>query len=95
MQNIFENLDKTLISDTEPIWLSVSEAASLGGVGSKTIRRALQDTGSGLIFKIVKNRYHIELRSLIIFMHRNTKLNNKFLNYGLGQYVESWKENKV
>lgn len=94
MVNILEKLDKALVRDTEAIWLSVSEAASLGGVSSKTIRRALQDTGSGLVFKIVKNRYQIELRSLIIFMHRNTKLNNKFLNYGLGQYVETWKENK-
>jgi len=74
-----------------PIWLSVSEAASLGGVQGKTIRRALKDDESGLVFKIVKNRYQIELGSLLIFLHRNTKLLNKLKQYGLGQYVSEWK----
>lgn len=88
------NQDISIIESQFPIWLSVTEAASLGGVGGKTIRRALKDTQSGLVFKIVKDRYQIELRSLIIFMHRNTKLNNKFLQYGIGQYIETWKEKK-
>jgi len=74
-----------------PIWLSVSEAASLGGVQDKTIRRALKDDDSGLVFRIVKNRYQIEFRSLIIFLHRNTKLLNKLKLHGLGQYVSEWK----
>jgi hypothetical protein len=81
-----------LITAKQTIWLSVSEAASLGGVGGKTIRRAIKDTNSGLVFKIVKNRYQIEFRSLIIFMHKNTKLKNKFLQFGLGQYVDSWQK---
>ena len=88
------NLDINITRSKFPIWLSVSEAASLGGVGGKTIRRALKDTQCGLVFKIVKNRYQIELRSLIIFMHMNTKLNNKFLQLGLGQYVKDWKDSK-
>jgi hypothetical protein len=75
-----------------PIWVSVSEAASLGGVQNKTIRRALK-TSSELKFKIIKNRYHIELGSLIIFLHRNTKLKNKLKEYGLGQYINEWKAN--
>jgi len=75
------------------IWLSVSEAADLGGVGDKTIRRALKESEL-LEYKIVKDRYKIELESLINFMNLNTKLNNKFLNYGLGQYVELWKSMK-
>ena len=74
-----------------PIWVSVSEAAALGGVQSKTIRRALKEEDSGLVFKIVKNRYQIEFGSLIIFLHRNTKLLNKLRLYGLGQYVSEWK----
>ena len=73
-----------------PIWLSVSEAASLGGVQNKTIRRALK-VSSELKFKIVNNRYQIEFGSLIIFLNRNTKLKNKLKEYGLGQYVNEWK----
>lgn len=74
-----------------PIWLSVSEAASLGGVESKTIRRAIK-AGSGLKYRIVKDRYRIELGSLINFLHRNIKLANKLAKGGLGQYVEHWRE---
>ena len=86
---------KTLSNSTfkqalNPIWLSVSEAAALGGVQSKTIRRAIKDLNSGLVFKIVKNRYQIDFASLIIFLHRNTKLENKLKNLGLGQYVKEW-----
>lgn len=72
------------------IWLSVTEAADLAGVNDKTIRRALKDSDL-LLYKIVKDRYKIELKSLIKYMELNTKLNNKFLNYGLGQYVKEWK----
>ena len=74
-----------------PIWVSVSEAAALGGVQGKTIRRALKDEKGALVFKIVKDRYQIELGSLIIFLHRNKKLNNKLQDFGLGQYVSEWK----
>ena len=73
-----------------PIWVSVSEAASLGGVQGKTIRRALK-TDSKLRFRIVKNRYQIELGSLLSFLHKNTKLKNKLKDFGLGQYVTEWK----
>lgn len=68
-----------------PIWLSVSEAAKLGGVKDKTIRRALQ-ADSGLKFKVTNNRYQIELGSLVSYLHKNTKLKNKIMDYGLGQY---------
>lgn len=74
-----------------PIWVSVSEAADLGGVQGKTIRRAIK-TDPNLRYKIIKNRYHIELGSLLIFLHKNTKLKNKLLSFGLGQYVDKWKE---
>ena len=83
---------KKKASPYQLIWLSVSEAAALGGVGAKTIRRAIKDLESGLVFKIVKNRYQIELGSLIKYMYKNTKLENKFLQFGLGQYVKEWEE---
>lgn len=73
-----------------PIWISVSEAASLGGVGTKTIRRALK-TDPNLRFRIVKNRYQIEFGSLLSFLHKNKKLMNKLNDLGLGQYVEGWR----
>jgi len=72
-----------------PIWVSVSEAADLGGVQGKTIRRAIK-SDPNLRYKIVKNRYHIELGSLLIFLHKNTKLRNKLSEFGLGQYVREW-----
>lgn len=75
------------------IWISVSEAADLGGVNPKTIRRALKESPV-LVYKIVKDRYKIELESLIKFMNTNTKLNNKFLYLGLGQYVAKWRPSK-
>lgn len=88
MEKVLTNSFKNPVS---PIWISVSEAAALGGVQGKTIRRAIKDTASGLVFRIVKNRYQIELGSLIIFLHRNKKLENKLQLNGLGQYVSEWK----
>lgn len=73
-----------------PLWVSVSEAANLGGVGAKTIRRAIK-ADPGLRYRIVKNRYQIDLGSLLVVLRKNTKLNNKLKDYGLGQYVAEWK----
>ena len=73
-----------------PLWLSVSEASLLGGVRDKTIRRAIK-TEQELRYKIVKNRYQIELGSLLKFLHKNTKLKNKLRDFGLGQYINEWK----
>ena len=88
-----KTMTRAIKGPKKEIWLSVSEAAELGGVGDKTIRRALKESGF-LVYKIVKDRYKIELESLINYMNLNKKLNNKFLNYVLGQYVEKWKTKK-
>ncbi|MDA3802517.1 MAG: helix-turn-helix domain-containing protein [Patescibacteria group bacterium] len=72
-----------------PIWLSISEAANIGGVGDKTIRRALKEKDV-LIYKIVKDRYRIEFISLLNFLNSNIKLKNKFEKKGLGQYIKEW-----
>ena len=72
-----------------PIWVSVSEAAGLGGGQGKTIRRAIK-LDTNLRYKIVKNRYQIELGSLLNFLHKNTKLKNKLKESGLGQYVSEY-----
>lgn len=78
------------INSDYSIWLSVSEAAKFGGVQDKTIRRALKTPGA-LKFKVVKERYQVELGSLIIYLHKNTKLKNKLDYFGLGQYVKEWR----
>ena len=70
---------------TNPIWVSVSEAAKFGGVESKTIRRAIQ--AKNIKYKIVKDRYSIDLASLINFINERIKLKNKFNTRGLGQYL--------
>ena len=75
---------------SSPIWVSVSEAAALGGVQHKTIRRAIK-LDPKLQYRIVKNRYQIEVGSLIKLLHKNKKLLNKFQDFGLGQYIKEWK----
>lgn len=72
-----------------PIWLSVSETAKIGGVQTKTIRRAIQY--NKVKYKIIGNRYLIDLASLITFLLTKTKLKNKLNQFGLGQYVDKWK----
>lgn len=71
-----------------PVWLSVSEAAKIGGVQTKTIRRAIQY--NNVKYKIIGNRYLIDLSSLVTFLHTKTKLKNKLNQFGLGQYVDKW-----
>ena len=82
-QNIFQE------EIVNTIWVSVSESAKLGGIESKTIRRAIQS--KNIKYKIIKNRYSIDLSSLIFFLNERIKLKNKFNTRGLGQYVMKWK----
>jgi excisionase family DNA binding protein len=71
-----------------PVWLTISEAAKIGGVRTKTVRRAIQ--AKSIKYKIVKNRYLVDAASLIQFLHTKTKLKNKLNQYGLGQYIREW-----
>lgn len=73
-----------------PLWLSVSEAAKIGGVTTKTIRRALQL--EKLKFRILHNRYQIDLKSVVNFLFSSKKLENKLKTQGLGQYINKWRE---
>ncbi|MFH1522632.1 MAG: hypothetical protein ABIE43_02320 [Patescibacteria group bacterium] len=74
---------------SNPLWLSVSEAAKIGGVNTKTIRRAIKF--NSLSFKVSGNRYFINLTSLILYLYSGTKLKNKLNEFGIGQYIEKWK----
>lgn len=72
------------------LWFSVSEAAKLGGVQPKTIRRAIR---SGAIkYKVAKNRYAIDFPSVLSYLKTKTKLRNKLNQLGIGRLVEKWKE---
>lgn len=84
--------DSTLLTKNiaAAIWLSVSEAAKLCGLNTKTVRRAIQ--AKKIKYKIVNNRYSIDLASIIIYVYKFKKLKNKFNMLGIGQYVEKWKE---
>ena len=73
-----------------PIWLSVSESAKLGGVTTKTVRRAIQSRK--LKYKIVKGRYTVEFTSFVQYLYSKTKLRNKLKFHGLGQYINKWRE---
>jgi|GEM_PF-1698927 len=87
-----ENTNNKLLTKESayPIWFSISEAAKIGGVQNKTIRRAIQ---SKIIkYKILKDRYLVDFSSLIKYLFKTTKLKNKLNKYGIGQYVDKWKE---
>ena len=71
-----------------PLWFSISEAAKLGGVQAKTIRRAIQS--NAVKYKVIKNRYLVDFSSVIIYLHSKKKLRNKLENFGVGQYIDKW-----
>lgn len=73
-----------------PIWISVTEASKIGGITTKTVRRAIKT--KQVVFKILNNRYLIDLASIVIYLHANKKLKNKLNFHGLGQYVDKWRQ---
>ncbi len=79
-------LNKKIVN---PVWLSVSEAAKLGGVQTKTIRRAIQ--AKIIQYKVINNRYIVNFASVIIYLHSKNKLKNKLNQFGIGQYIDKWR----
>ena len=90
MSNSDKNLPPITNDVYKPLWVSISVAAQFGGVSDKTIRRAISD--KKIRFKVISNRYLLDLRSLIRFLYTNTKLKNKLKENGLGQYINEWRE---
>ena len=84
-----ENNDEDDKNYPNPLWLSISESAKFGGITGKTIRRAIQ--ANRIKYKIIKNRYLLDLSSVLRYLAGSKKLQNKLNQYGLGQYVEKWK----
>jgi excisionase family DNA binding protein len=73
-----------------PLWMSVSEAAKIGGVQTKTIRRAIKS--NHISYKVIGNRYLVNLDSLIHFLYAKTKPKNKLKEFGIGQYIKEWEK---
>lgn len=71
----------------QPIRVSPSQAANLFGVSEKTIRRALKD--GELRYIVVRGVYKISFESLLKWSQSRIKVQNKFNNNGIGQYIEN------
>ena len=71
------------------IRVSVSEAARLFGVSTKTIRQAIK--GEELRYIVVNGRYKINFVSLVEWSQQSTKRANLLNRQGLGQYIERWR----
>ena len=74
---------------TNVIRLSVTEAARLFGVETKTIRRAIK--ANQVKYIVVQGRYKINFTSLLEWSKGKTTTKNKLAQRGLGQYVDKWK----
>ena len=71
------------------IRVSVSEAAKLFGVSTRTVRRAIAD---GLIaYVVVRGRYKINFEGLVKWSQTRPSVRNKTATTGIGQFVERWR----
>lgn len=80
---------------TQPIIrLSVSEAAKIFGVSTKTIRRAIAD---GVVtYVVVQGRYKLNFESLLRWSQETSTIRNKRDHQGIGQFVDQWRiKNKL
>jgi hypothetical protein len=76
-------------SPDKNIWLSVSDVAKLGGLSSKTIRRAIEN--NQLQYRVINNRYQISFEMALKFFLSSPSLYNKLNQDGIGQWIEKWK----
>ena len=71
------------------IRVSVSEAAKLFGISTRTIRRAIAD--GEVAYVVVRGRYKLNFESLVKWSQVRTTVRNKLATTGIGQFVEQWK----
>lgn len=71
------------------IRVSVSEAAKLFGVSTRTVRRAIAD--GAVAYVVVRGRYKINFESLVKWSQERPTVRNKLASTGIGQFVENWK----
>lgn len=76
-------------ANDKDVWLSVSEVALLGGLSTKTVRRAIEN--NQLRYRVINNRYQISFEMAIKFFLSSPTLANKLNQDGIGQWVEKWK----
>lgn len=76
------------------IRLSVSEAAKMFGISTRTVRRAI--TTGDITYIVVQGRYKINFESLLKWSQSSTTVRNKRDKVGIGQFVERWRiKNKL
>ena len=73
------------------IRVSVSEAARLFGVSTKTIRRAIAN--EEITYIVVRGRYKINFESLLRWSQKSSRTTKKLAQSGIGQFVDQWKIN--
>jgi excisionase family DNA binding protein len=80
---------------TQPlVRLSISEAAKLFGVSTRTIRRAIAE--EAVTYIVVQGRYKVNFESLLRWSQETTTVRNKRDKKGIGQFVDQWKiKNKL
>ncbi len=71
------------------IRVSISEAAILFGIHTRTIRRAI--ASGELRYVIVRGRYKINFASLVTWSQKTATVRNKRDARGIGQFVDQWK----
>ena len=71
------------------IRLSVSEAAKMFGVSTRTVRRAIAE--KEVTYIVVQGRYKLNFESLLKWSQSSTTVRHKMEKHGIGQFVERWK----
>ncbi len=71
------------------IRISISEAARLFGVSTKTIRQAIYN--DEIRYITVRGRYKLNFKSVLAWSQRSTRRRNQLTTGGIGQFVTSWK----
>jgi excisionase family DNA binding protein len=74
---------------SEHIRLSVSEAARMFGVSTRTIRRAI--AANEINYIVVHGRYKIQFESLLRWSQSSTTVRKKRDTAGIGQFVGKWR----
>ena len=75
--------------ENKQIRLTISQAANLFGVSSKTIRRAISN--QEIRYIVVRGVYKVLFESVLKWSQDRIKIKNKLSSHGIGQFVDKWK----
>ncbi len=92
---LLSTLVLTSKSMTTPIIrLSISEAAKIFGISTRTVRRAIAN--EEVTYVVVQGRYKVNFESLLRWSQDSSTVRNKRDRQGIGQFVDQWKiKNKL